>query len=208
MTTIKKHKNMLLVILGATILAFGTYNFNYQNSITEGGVLGLLLFFKNLFNVSPSITSVIIDFSLFFLGSRFFGKQFLLYSVLSTLSFSISYKVFEYIGFMVPNLSHNMFLASILAGLFVGIGVGIVVRAGGASGGDDVIALLVSRFTPLKVNWVYLLTDFMVLMLSLTYLDFSQIFWSLIAVSVSGKVIGLIYYQSDEDKKNDPSSNS
>lgn len=197
MTALKKYNGILLIILGATILAFGTYNLNYQNNITEGGVLGLLLFFKNLFDLSPSITSIIIDFTLFFLGARFLGRQFLLYSFLSTASFSIAYGTFESIGFMIPNLSHNMLLASILAGIFVGIGVGIIVYAGGASGGDDVIALLVSRFTPLKMNWVYLLSDMTVLLLSLAYLHYSQIFWSLIAVTISGKIISIFYYKKE-----------
>ena len=173
-------KQISLVLLGATILSFGTFNFNYQNSVTEGGILGLLLLFKNLFDISPSITSVVLDFSLFFLGSRFFGKSFMIYSVLSTITFSITYSIWEAIGPLVPSLGEHMLLASLFAGLFVGVGVGLVVRGGGASGGDDVIALLVSKFTPLKVNWVYMITDFTVLGLSLTYLRFEQIFWSLI----------------------------
>lgn len=193
-------KSITLVVLGATILAFGTYNFNYQNNITEGGVLGLLLLLKNLFDISPSITSIVVDFSLFLLGSRFFGKRFVLYSLLCTTCFSISYKVFEGIGFMVPSLASNMLLASILAGLFVGIGVGLVVKAGGASCGDDVIALVVSKFTPLKVNWVFMITDLTVLLLSLSYLPLRQIGWSLIAVTISGKIIGLIYYHSQGDE--------
>lgn len=202
-TCIKKWplKQIGLVLLGATILSFGTFNLNYQNNITEGGILGLLLLFKNLFDISPSITSLILDFSLFFLGSRFFGKSFMLYSALSTITFSITYGIWEAIGPLVPSLGEHMFLASLFAGLFVGVGVGLVVRGGGASGGDDVIALLASKFTPLKVNWVYMITDFTVLGLSLTYLRFEQIFWSLIAVTVSGKVISLIYYKQDESEK-------
>ena len=137
-------KKVATIMIGATILAFGSYNFNYQNSVTEGGVLGLLLLIKNVFDISPSLTSLVIDLSLFALGTKFFGKKFLLYSILSTFTFSTMYNTFERIGFLVPNLEHNMLLASILAGIGVGIGVGLVVRGGGASGGDDVIALIVN----------------------------------------------------------------
>ncbi|MEG0095560.1 MAG: YitT family protein [Erysipelotrichaceae bacterium] len=188
-------KTILTIILGATILAFGTYNFNYQNHITEGGILGCLLLLKNVFNLSPSFSSVVIDFSLFMFGSKFFGKKFLLYSLLSTLSFSFTYQCFEKIGFIVPSLLDHMLLASIFAGLFVGIGVGIIVRAGGAAGGDDVIALVGSHLTNIKLNWIYLLSDLIVLVLSLTYLSFEQIFYSIIAVCISGKVISLIYHE-------------
>lgn len=193
-------KGILSIILGSTITSFGNYNFNYQNNITEGGVLGLLLLFKNLFDISPSITSLVIDLSLFALGSKFFGKQFLLYSLLSTVTFSSTYKIWEKIGFVVPSFSNNMIIGALLAGIAVGIGVGVVVRGGGAACGDDVIALLVSRFTKLKINHVYLITDISVLILSLTYLDFKQIIFSIIAVTISGKIIGLIYNEQQDEE--------
>lgn len=195
-------KKIALILLGSCILAFGSFNFNYQNNVTEGGVLGLLLLIKNLFDISPSITALVIDLSLFAIGSKFFGKKFLLFSIFSSLSFSTWYKLWESIGFIVPNLTDNMLLASILAGIGVGIGVGIIVRAGGASGGDDVIALIGARFTPLKVNHIYMISDFTVLMLSLSYLSFKQIFYSLIAVTISGKIISILYHDSSDGEDN------
>lgn len=201
-------KNIGLIILGATILSFGNYNFNYQNNVTEGGVLGLLLLFKNLFNISPAITSLIIDLSLFTLGTKFFGKKFLIYSIISTITFSSTYKIWESIGFLVPNFEHNMLIASILSGVGVGIGVGLVVRGGGASGGDDVIALVVNKLTKLKVNYVYLITDSIVLIISLVYLDAKQVFFSIIAVTISGKIISILHNEEDEDKDNCENDNS
>ena len=192
-------KSIILIIIGATILSFGSYNFNYQNNVTEGGVLGLLLLIQHVFNISPSITSVVIDFSLFTIGSKFFGKKFLLYSILSTITFSSTYKIWEKIGFLVPSFANNMLIASMLAGIGVGIGVGLVVRGGGASGGDDVIALLGNKLFKLKVNHVYLATDAIVLLMSLVYLDIKQVFFSIIAVTISGKIISIIY----KDDKND-----
>lgn len=194
---LKKYKrNLLLIILGSCILAFGSFNFNYQNNVTEGGVLGLLLLIKNIFDISPSVTALIIDLSLFALGTKFFGKQFLGLSIFASLSFSTWYKVWESIGFIVPNLTNHMLLASILAGMGVGIGIGIIVRAGAAAGGDDVIALVGEKLTPFKVNHVYMITDFIVLILSLSYLSFKQIFFSLIAVTISGKIISIMYDSS------------
>ena len=207
MRYIKKEtlKSILLIMIGATILSFGSYNFNYQNNVTEGGVLGLLLLMQHIFNISPSITSVVIDFSLFAIGSKFFGKRFLLYSVLSTITFSITYKIWENIGFLVPSFTNNMLIVSILAGIGVGIGVGLVVRGGGASGGDDVIALLGNKLLKIKVNHVYLATDAIVLFMSLVYLDVKQVFFSIIAVTISGKIISIIYKDEEdiEDSRED-----
>lgn len=195
-------KSILLIIIGASILSFGSYNFNYQNNVTEGGVLGLLLLMQQIFNISPSITSVIIDFSLFAIGTKFFGKRFLLYSVLSTIAFSTTYKIWESVGFLIPSFTNNMLIASILAGIGVGVGVGLVVRGGGASGGDDVIALLGNKLLKLKVNHVYLVTDAIVLLMSLVYLDIKQVFFSIIAVTISGKIISIIYKDDEDNKDN------
>lgn len=204
MRYIKKEtlKSILLIIIGASILSFGSYNFNYQNNVTEGGVLGLLLLMQHVFNISPSITSVIIDFSLFSIGTKFFGKRFLLYSVLSTITFSTTYKIWESVGFLIPSFTNNMLIASILAGIGVGVGVGLVVRGGGASGGDDVIALLGNKLLKLKVNHVYLVTDAIVLLMSLVYLDIKQVFFSIIAVTISGKIISIIYKDDEDNKDN------
>ena len=204
MRYIKKEtlKSILLIIIGASILSFGSYNFNYQNNVTEGGVLGLLLLMQQIFNISPSITSVIIDFSLFAIGTKFFGKRFLLYSVLSTITFSTTYKIWESVGFLIPSFTNNMLIASILAGIGVGVGVGLVVRGGGASGGDDVIALLGNKLLKLKVNHVYLATDAIVLLMSLVYLDIKQVFFSIIAVTISGKIISIIYKDDEDNKDN------
>lgn len=204
MRYIKKEtlKSILLIIIGASILSFGSYNFNYQNNVTEGGVLGLLLLMQQIFNISPSITSVIIDFSLFAIGTKFFGKRFLLYSVLSTIAFSTTYKIWESVGFLIPSFTNNMLIASILAGIGVGVGVGLVVRGGGASGGDDVIALLGNKLLKLKVNHVYLATDSIVLLMSLVYLDIKQVFFSIIAVTISGKIISIIYKDDEDNKDN------
>ena len=196
-------KSILLIMIGATILSFGSYNFNYQNNVTEGGVLGLLLLLQHVFNISPSVTSLVIDFSLFAIGSKFFGKKFLLYSILSTTTFSSTYKIWEKIGFLVPSFTNNMLIASILAGVGVGIGVGLVVRGGGASGGDDVIALLGNKLLKLKVNHVYLVTDAIVLLMSLVYLDIKQVFFSIIAVTISGKIISILYKDSEDEENKD-----
>lgn len=194
-----------LILLGSAILAFGVYNFYYLNNITEGGVLGILLLLKNLFNIQPAIANIVIDVLLLLVGYKFFGKKFLIYSIVASISFSVLYDLFEAIGPLVPQ-SQNMLLSTILAGVTVGVGVGIIVKAGCASGGDDALALVISKTTSLNIGQVYLATDVIVLLLSLFYLSAFDIFYSLIAVTISGKVIDFIYYHGknlDMDMSND-----
>ena len=185
-------KNIILILIGSLILAFGIYNLNYQNNITEGGVLGVLLLLKNLFDIEPSVANLILDISLLIIAYKFFGKQFLLNSIIATLSFSTFYEIFESIGPLIPVLQ-SKFIVTILSGLFVGIGVGIIIRNGAAAGGDDALAMVISKITSVTIGNVYLIGDVAVLILSLTYLSVYDIFWSLIAISISGRTIDFIY---------------
>ena len=123
---------------------------------------------------------------------KFFGKQFLIYSIIATFSFSTFYEVFESIGPLIPVLN-SKFIVTILSGLFIGVGVGIIVRNGAAAGGDDALAMVISKITSLNIGNVYMIGDVAVLMLSLTYLSVYDIFWSLIAVNISGRTIDFIY---------------
>ena len=86
-----------------------------------------------------------------------------------------------------------MILAAILTGVAVGLGVGLVVRVGAASGGDDVLAILGSKFSRLKIHHMYYLMDAVVLALSLTYISLDRIVYSIIAVLVSGTLISVIH---------------
>ena len=195
-----KLNHIILILLGSLILSFGIYNLNYQNNITEGGVLGVLLLLKNLFDIEPSVANLIIDMSLLIIAYKFFGKQFLTHSIIATLSFSIFYKIFESIGPLIPVLQ-SKFIVTILSGLFVGVGVGIIVRNGAAAGGDDALAMVISKVTSMTIGNVYMVGDIVVLILSLTYLSVYDIFWSLIAVNISGRTIDFIYNFNNELSK-------
>ncbi len=93
---------------------------------------------------------------------------------------------------MMANLSSQPILAAILGGLFVGIGVGIIVRQGGSSGGDDALALAISKITKMRLSSAYLFTDISVLILSLSYIPLKKIAFSLITVTISSFVIDFI----------------
>lgn len=183
---------LLLLFLGTAILAFGLYNVHAQSGITEGGVLGATLLLFRHFGLSPSVTGILIDTACYLLGWKLLGRDFFCRAILASTGFSLFYRLFEAIGYVLPDLSAKPWLAAPLGALFVGVGVGIVVRIGGASGGDDAIALILSEYTPLRISFAYFLTDFVILMLSLTYIPLRDILWSLLTVCLSSALIDLI----------------
>ncbi|MGL4338372.1 MAG: YitT family protein [Turicibacter sp.] len=82
--------------------------------------------------------------SVYFYGCEIFWEKFMMYSLLEMVSFSEFYGINEAIEFTVPNLSENMIMVTRLAGIFVGVGVGLIVKIGGTASGADVIALISS----------------------------------------------------------------
>ena len=78
---------------------------------------------------------------------------------------------------------------ALLGGAFVGIGVGLIVRQGGSSGGDDALALVIHKLTGWKLSRAYLFTDLTVLLASLSYIPVRRIAFSLVTVTVSSLLI-------------------
>lgn len=192
MNRIKSVGLYAMLLLGSATLAFGLYNVHAQSGITEGGVLGLTLFFKHWLDISPAVSGLIIDGLCFIFGFKVLGKTFIKYSIVASAGFAFFYSVFERFEPLLPSLENQPVLAAVLGGVFVGVGCGINVRIGGACGGDDALAMSISKLFSWKVSGAYLLTDITVLLLSLTYIPFQRIVYSLITVTVSSFLIGNI----------------
>lgn len=193
MNTIKNNTaHLLWLVAGTAILSFGLFNIHSQCRITEGGVLGMILLLDHWFKISPSITGVILDFSCYFIGWRLLGNSFLKNAIFSTCCFSLWYRLWEHTGYMLPNLSPAPMVAAVVGAVFVGTGVGIVVKQGGAAGGDDALALVISKLTKCRIARAYLITDLTVLTLSLSYISFGRIVYSLITVTLSSWIIDKI----------------
>lgn len=185
-------KKIKYIMLGAIIYSFGIYNIHQQTGVTEGGVIGTMLLIHHWIGLEPSIITPILDISCYMFAYKYLGGRFLKISVLSTLSVSFFFKIWEQFPPILPNLSTSPLLAAILGGIFVGVGVGIIVRQGGSSGGDDALALAISKVTHCRLSKAYVFTDFTVLILSLSYIPFSRIVFSIITVTISSYIIDFV----------------
>lgn len=119
--------------------------------------------------------------------------MFLKNAIIGTIGFSLFYNIQEYFGHILPDLSNYPVLAAILGGIFVGVGAGLIIYSGGASGGDDALAIIISKICKCKISKAYFFADLAVLTLSLSYIPLSKILYSLITVSVSSSIAGEIH---------------
>ena len=187
-----KVKNVAVTLLGSAILAFGLYHIHSFSGVTEGGVLGLTLLLHHWLGLSPAVSGLVLNLCCYALGWRVIGGDFVAYSLISGGGFSLFYAIFERFPPLFPGIAELPLLASILGAAFVGVGVGLCVRMGGAPGGDDALAMSLSKLTGAGIQWIYLASDLVVLLLSLSYIPVKKIVYSLLTVILSGQIIGLI----------------
>ena len=185
-------KNCAITLLGSFILAFGLYHVHSISGVTEGGVLGATLLLEHWTGISPALTGGIMNVLCYVLGWKLLGKEFIAYSALATVGFSGMYKICEQFPHLWPGLADMPLVAALVGALFVGVGAGLCVRIGGAPSGDDALSMSISHATGCKIQWVYLLSDMIVLVMSLSYIPVRRIGYSLFTVLLSGQLIGFV----------------
>lgn len=185
-------RSCTVAFLSSGFLAFGMYNVHSVADITEGGVLGAVLLLHHWLHISPAVSSLILNALCYLFGWRTFGKSFVVYSVCAALGYSVSYYACEQFPPLCPQIAEMPLLAAIVGSLFVGIGSGLCVRVGGATSGDDALAMSLSKVSSIPIQWIYLFSDLIVLLLSLSYIPLNRIVYSLLTVILSGQIIGLL----------------
>jgi len=191
-------KNSLLCLAGSAILAFGLCHVHAMSSVTEGGVLGLTLWLYHTFSLSPALTSLLLNAACYLFGLRVLGLSFIGYSAVAGGGFSLFYFLFDLLPPVFGALSAHPLLAALLGALFVGVGVGLCVVAGGAPSGDDALAMSLAAKTKRDIRIFYLVSDLLVLALSLTYIPITRILYSLLTVILSGQIIGLVQHLANK----------
>lgn len=181
-----------LALTGALIQAMGLCNIHAFADVTEGGVLGATLLLEHWFAVSPALSALVLNVLCYLFGWRTLGKDFLVYSAVCGVAYSVFYALLEPFAPLFPGVIASPLWSAIVGAAFIGVGAGLCVRVGGAPGGDDALAMALSRLTKIDIQWIYLFTDGLVLGLSLTYIPLAKLGWSLLTVVLSGQIIGWI----------------
>ena len=194
-----KTLNCLTAFLASAFQAFGIYHIHAMAEVTEGGVLGATLLIRHWLGISPALSSFVLNTACFLLGLKILGKTFIGYSFFAAAGYSAGYALWEQFPPLWPEIVNHPLLAALLGALFIGIGAGLTVRAGGATTGDDALAMSLSHLLPCPIQNVYLVSDLSVLLLSLTYIPVQKIAYSLLTVILSGQIIGLLQPKRKEE---------
>lgn len=187
-----RFKNILFILLGAAIFSFGLVHFNMQHNLSEGGFTGITLLFYFLWGWDPAIMNIVLNIPVFLIGLRELGRKTFIYTIIGTLSVSLFLYLFQAKQFYLA-LQSDMTLVALFAGVFIGVGLGIIFRNGGTTGGVDIIARIVNKYLGWSMGKTMFIFDFLVITLSIFFvLDLIQGMYTLVAVYIGARVIDFI----------------
>ncbi|MDL4840820.1 YitT family protein [Aquibacillus rhizosphaerae] len=187
-----KVKNIIFILIGAAIFSFGIVHFNMQNNLGEGGFTGITLLFYFLWDWDPAILNIVLNIPTFIIGWRFLGKSTFIYTVIGTLAVSVFLYIFQLNQFQM-HMQSDMTLVALFAGVSIGIGLGIIFKFGGTTGGVDIIARIVHKYVGWSMGKTMFLFDAVVIVASVVfYLELVEGMYTLVAVYIAARVIDFI----------------
>lgn len=185
-------KSIIFILLGAAIYSFGIVHFNMQNNLGEGGFTGITLLLYFLWKFDPAITNILLNIPVFLIGWKLLGRNTFIYTLIGTSAVSLFLAIFQRYQFDIQ-LENDMMLVALFAGVFIGVGLGIIFRYGGTTGGVDIIARLANKYLGWSMGNTMFLFDFLVITSSvLLILELDQGMYTLVAVYVGARVLDVI----------------
>jgi len=177
----------LIITIGAVVLDLSLDWFLIPNRIAAGGLSGVAVLLNAKLGWPVGPTFLAMNVPLFLAGWRFLGgTRFALRTLYATVLVGV---LVDPLAIVAQPLTHDAVLATVYGGLLGGLGVGLVYRYRGSTGGTDIIALLANRFSGLSIGLAQLLADGVVVLASGIFLNLQLALYALIAIYLTSKVL-------------------
>lgn len=188
----KELKNYLYIFVASIILALGIVGFFSPNKIITGGTAGLalLLHYITPFTIGTLIAAV--NLPLVLVGWKYLGKMFAIRTIITILLISLAIDFFDKVLEVKPFVL-EMPLASIFGGIFIGVGLALVIKGNSSAGGSTIIARIVASKSEIKPGTVILVIDSLIILSSLLIFDdTARVLYSIVSIYVTTKIIDTI----------------
>lgn len=182
----------LFIAIGTIIMSLSLVLFLSPNKIAAGGVSGLAVVIHHLFKIPIGLTMLAFNIPLFIIGIKYLGKRFGIRTFFGMITFSLFTDFFDKI-LHFQAITNESLLASLYGGLLIGLGIGIVFRVRGSTGGSDIVAQVFSHKGIMSAGNTFLLIDFMVISIAgIAFNGIEYALWGFIGLYISSKVIDVI----------------
>ena len=181
----KTLRDIALVVIGSFIFAAGVNTFIISANLGEGGVTGLAIVLYYGFHISPGITNFVLNAVLIGLGYKFLSKRSMYLTILATVLISVFLSLTQ--AWRVE--TDNILVNAIFGGTCVGIGIGVIVLAGGTTAGTTILAKIAAKYLDVSTPYALLFFDLLVVLISLTQIKLSSALVTVISLYIGTKVI-------------------
>ncbi len=190
-----------MIIIGAFIMAAGFVLFITPYKIVPGGVYGISIIIHHMLGTPVGLVALCFDIPITIIGTRILGPRFGVKTVLGFVLTAVFVDLLTYLWGENPLVENNGLLSSIYGGVLVGLGLGLIFKARATSGGSDVVAMILSKYTKLPLGQLMIFVDSLVVILGLAFFrDWMIPLYSLIVIFITGRVIDLILQGITYDK--------
>ena len=194
-------KNYSLILTGSFILAAGFVLFITPYRIVPGGVYGISIVLHHMFGTPVGLVALAFDIPLTIIGIRVLGPRFGIKTVVGFVLTALFVDGLTYFYGTEPLVKDDALLSSIFGGLLVGLGLGLIFKSRATSGGTDIVAMMVSKYTGMPVGRLMIMVDSAIVLIGLAaFQDWKIPLYSLIVIFITGKVIDAILEGIDYDK--------
>ncbi len=186
-------KHYIFMVLGSLSLSFGTVTFLSPNQIITGGGVGISLLLHSLFpSITLGIFMAIVSVPFLILSYIYFGKYYLFKTFLVVILLSTFTDFFKEI-LHLKAITNDILLAAIFGGIFIGLGVGLIIKGRASTGSTSVVGEIVAKKTKFKAAEVLLAIDAVIMFMSVfVYNDINKSLYSMLSVYVGIRVIDII----------------
>lgn len=180
----KSIQKIIMILLGNLLYAIAIAFFILPSGLITGGTTGIALFVNYLTGLEISVFVLIFNIVMFIIGFIILGKTFALSTVLSSVAYPFMLSFAQWLNRLTGDLTHDLILCTIFGGLLIGIGIGIVIRAGASTGGMDIPPLVLNKKFGINVSVSLYAFDFTILILQMFFSNREQILYGILLVCI------------------------
>ena len=182
----KRFYETIIIIIGNFILALGLCAFITPVGLITGGASGIGIAIKSLMNINISYTVYAINIIMFIIGYFYFGKKFATGTLLSTFLYPTFLAVLEKVP-QLQNITNDVLLSTLYAGLCIGLGLGLVLRVGASTGGMDIPPLIINKKTGISIAWLINIFDCIILVFQVVFcpITIEQVLYGITVVIIT-----------------------
>ncbi len=194
-------KAVLLILIGTFIMAAGFVFFISPYKLAPGGVYGIAIVLHHLLGFPIGLTALAIDIPLTLIGIKILGPRFGWKTVLGFVSLAVFTDGLSFFWGDAALVEDDALLSSIFGGVLIGIGLGLVFKSKATSGGSDIIAMILAKYTRLPIGQLLIYVDSAIVLIGLVaFGDWKIPLYSWIVIYITGHVIDLIVEGMNYDK--------